>query len=89
MIILSIIIVGMLIPAGFSTNDNQVVITYGETTSHNAEYKNIVDSFFKSQTNVDLNSVNTKIITADEVNKISSTITGNTTIQTKFSLQHW
>lgn len=76
MIILSIIIVGMLIPAGFSTNDNQVVITYGETTSHNAEYKNIVDSFFKSQANVDLNSVNTKIITADEVNKISSTITG-------------
>ena len=76
MIILSIIIVGMLIPAGFSTNDNQVVITYGETTSHNADYKSIVDAFFKSQANVDLNSVNTKIITADEVNKISSTITG-------------
>ena len=76
MIILSIIMIGMLIPAGFSANDNQVVITYGETTSHNADYKNSVDAFFKSQANVDLNSVNTKIITADEVNKISSTITG-------------
>ena len=49
----------MVIPAGFSTNDNQqVVITYGETTSHTAEYKNIVDTFFKNQANVDMNSVN-------------------------------
>ena len=29
MIVLSIIIIGMIIPAGFSTNDNQVVLTYG------------------------------------------------------------
>lgn len=76
MIILSIIIIGMLIPAGFSANDNQVVITYGETTHHNANYKNIVDTFFVNQANVDLNAVESKIITADEVNKISSTITG-------------
>ena len=66
----------MLIPAGFSANDNQVVITYGETTHHNANYKNIVDTFFVNQANVDLNAVESKIITADEVNKISSTITG-------------
>ena len=76
MIILSIIIIGMLIPVGFSANDNQVVITYGETTHHNADYKNIVDAFFESQANVDLYTVDSKIITADEVNKISSTITG-------------
>ena len=76
MIILSIIIIGMLIPTGFSANDNQVVITYGETTHHNANYKNIVDTFFENQANVDLHAVDSKIITADEVNKISSTITG-------------
>lgn len=76
MIILAIIMIGMLIPAGFSANDNQVVITYGETTHNNANYKNIVDTFFKNQANVDLNAVDSKIITADEVNKISSTITG-------------
>ncbi len=76
MVILSIIIIGMLIPAGFSTNDNQVVITYGETTQHNANYKSTVDTFFKNQAGIDLNGVSTKVITADEVNKISSTITG-------------
>ena len=76
MIILSIIVIGMLIPAGFSANDHQVVITYGETTSHNANYKTTVDTFFKNQANIDLNGVESKIITADEVNKISSTITG-------------
>ena len=77
LIILSIIIIGMLIPVGFSANDNSnVVITYGETTHHNANYKNIVDDFFVKQANVDLNTGDTKIITADEVNKIASTITG-------------
>ena len=76
MVILSIIIIGMLIPAGFSTNDDQVVITYGETTQHNANYKSTVDTFFKNQAGIDLNGVSTKVITADEVNKISSTITG-------------
>lgn len=76
MIILAIIMIGMLIPAGFSANDNQVVITYGETTHHNANYKNIVDTFFETQAHVDLHAVDSKIITADEVNKISSTITG-------------
>ena len=76
MIILSIIIIGMLIPVGFSANDNQVVITYGETTHHNSNYKNIVDDFFVKQAGVDLYTVDAKIITANEVNKISSTITG-------------
>ena len=76
MIILAVIMIGMIIPAGFSANDNQVVITYGETTHHNANYKNIVDTFFENQANVDLHAVDSKIITADEVNKISSTITG-------------
>lgn len=79
MIILSIVIIGMLIPVGFSANDSQqIVITYGETTHHNADYKNTVDDFFVAQTGVDLYTIDSKIITADEVNKISSTITGKT-----------
>ncbi len=79
MILLSILIIGMLIPVGFSANDNsQVVITYGETTHKNADYKNIVDDFFVKQAGVDLNTVESKIITASEVNQIASTITGKT-----------
>lgn len=77
-IILSIILVGMVIPAGFSTSDSQVVITYGETTHHNANYKNTVDDFFEQQAHVDMYKITSKIIYADEVNKISSSITGKT-----------
>ena len=75
-VILSIILIGMVIPAGFSGEVNSVVITYGETTHANTDYKANVDSFFKSQTNMDLKNADEKIITANEVNKISSTITG-------------
>ncbi|WP_458404456.1 DUF1002 domain-containing protein [Methanobrevibacter sp.] len=78
MIILAIILIGMLIPVGFSTSDSQVVITYGETTYNNAGYKNTVDNFFTTQAGVDLNTVGSKIISASDVNKISSTITGKT-----------
>ena len=74
--ILALIVVAMLIPVGFSGEANSVVITYGETTHANSEYKSIVDNFFKTQAKADLNSADSKIITADQVNKISSGITG-------------
>lgn len=77
-ILLSIIIVGILIPVGFSTNDKLIVITYGETTQHNSNYKSTVDEFFKQQSNLDPNNINSKIITANDVNKISKSITGKT-----------
>ena len=77
-VILSIIMIGMVIPAGFSGEANSVVVTYGETTHANPNYKANVDSFFKSQSNIDLNNVAEKIITASDVNKISSSITGKT-----------
>ena len=77
-IILSIILLGMVIPAGFSGEANSVVITYGETTHANSEYKANVDAFFKSQSHLDLKNVAEKIITANDVNKISSSITGKT-----------
>ena len=72
---MALIVVGMLIPIGFSTDSN-VVITYGETTHANSNYKSVVDNFFKSQANIDINNVDSKIITADQVNKVSSSITG-------------
>ena len=78
MILLAIIIVGMLIPVGFSTNDSQVVITYGETTYNNANYKNTVDTFFINNAGADLKNIDSKIITASDVNKISGSITGKT-----------
>ena len=78
MVILSIILIGMVIPAGFSDQVNSVVITYGETTHANTNYKSDVDSFFKSQSNLDLSNAAEKIITASDVNKIASTITGRT-----------
>lgn len=77
-VILSIIVLGMIIPIGFSGQADSVVVTYGETTYANADYKNTVDSFFKDQAKADLGNANSKVITASDVNKISSTITGKT-----------
>jgi uncharacterized protein YpuA (DUF1002 family) len=74
-VLLALILVGMLIPIGFATDSN-LVITYGETTYANGNYKSDVDSFFVSQANVDLNNVGSKVITANQVNQVSSGITG-------------
>lgn len=76
--ILALIVVAMLIPVGFSGEANSVVVTYGEATNSNSNYKATVDDFFKSQAHVDLNNVKSKIITADQVNQISTGITGKT-----------
>ena len=45
---------------------------------NNANYKNTVDTFFTNQAGADLKTIDSKIITASDVNKISSTITGKT-----------
>ena len=81
--IMALIVVGMLIPAGFSTDSN-VVVTYGETTYANSNYKSVVDNFFKSQTNIDMGNVVSKIITADQVNQVSSSITGKSFFKSIF-----
>ncbi len=73
--ILALILVGMLVPVSFAS-DSDVVITYGETTLSNSNYKSIVDNFFKSNAGVDANNVNVKSISASEVNQISGSITG-------------
>ena len=65
-----------VIPTGFAVNTDQVVITYGETTYMNQQYKSIVDNYFAGRTNVNLNDVNSKVITAGDVNAISSGFSG-------------
>ena len=77
-ILLSIVIFGIALPIGFSAQSNTKVITYGETTYNNANYKSVVDDFFKQQAHVDVKSIDSKIITAGDVNKVASTITGKT-----------
>jgi uncharacterized protein YpuA (DUF1002 family) len=77
-LLLSIVIVGIALPIGFSTQTNSKVISYGETTYNNQGYKSAVDSFFTQQAGVDVKNVESKIITASEVNKVASTITGKT-----------
>lgn len=77
-IILSIVVIAIAVPAGFSAQSEKTVITYGETTYHNGEYKSVVDNFFAQQSNLKVNSIESKVITADEVNKIASTITHKT-----------
>ena len=78
MAILALIVIGFLIPAGFSADANSVVITYGETTNANANYKATVNDFFTQQSNIDSNSATVKIITASDVNAISGSITQKT-----------
>ena len=74
-LLLALILGGMLIPTGFAIDSN-VVITYGETTYSNSNYKSFVDNFFINQANVDINNFGIKTISADQVNQISSGITG-------------
>ena len=73
--ILALILLGLLIPTGFATDSN-LVITYGESTYANNDYKSVVDAFFVNQANADLKNVDSKVITADQVNQVSSGITG-------------
>ena len=77
-ILLSVLIVGIALPMCFSAQQGVKVITYGETTYNNANYKSNVDNFFSQQAHVDPSKIQSKIITASDVNKISSTISQRT-----------
>jgi uncharacterized protein YpuA (DUF1002 family) len=74
-IVLSIVLVGVVVPLGFTAQNDQTVITYGETTYNNQEYKSIVDNFFKSESGLDISKIENKVITAAEVNEVASNIT--------------
>ncbi|MBO7159734.1 MAG: DUF1002 domain-containing protein, partial [Methanobrevibacter sp.] len=75
-ICLAIFLAFAVIPTGFADSSDQVVITYGETAYMNQQYKSIVDDYFASKTNVDINSINSKVVTAGDVNKISGGFSG-------------
>ena len=77
-ILLSIVIIGIALPLGFSTQTDTKVITYGETTYNNPSYKSDVDNFFNQQAKVDVKNINSKIITAADVNKISGSFSQKT-----------
>ena len=65
-----------VIPTGFAGTADQVVITYGETTYMNQQYKSLVDDYFASRANVDVKNIDSKVITAGDVNQISSGYSG-------------
>jgi uncharacterized protein YpuA (DUF1002 family) len=53
-------------------------ITYGETTYANSDWKNSMNSYFQSKTTKNVSDATTKVVTASEVNAISTNITGRT-----------
>ena len=69
-IILLIIAIVIFVPVASSSqaDGTNVVVTYGETTYNNANYKNIVDNYFN------VYDAKETVITAGDVNKISSGI---------------
>lgn len=76
--LVTILLAVALVPTGFAASDKQVVITYGETTYNSQQYKSIVDNYFVGKTNYDINAVESKVITAGDVNAISSGFSGKT-----------
>lgn len=80
-IILIIIAGGLFLPIGSSSNsgtDSSVAVTYGETTYNNNNYKNMVDQYFENNGNINLDKIKETVITASDVNKISSDISQRT-----------
>ncbi|MBO7719865.1 MAG: DUF1002 domain-containing protein [Methanosphaera sp.] len=79
-IILIIVAVGLFVPLGSSSGNgnNTIAVTYGETTYNNQEYKQMVDEYFESNGHVSLNDADEKIITSNDVNRISSGISQRT-----------
>ncbi len=76
--LVTILLAVALVPTGFAASDKQVVITYGETTYNSQQYKSIVDNYFAGKTNYDINAIESKVITAGDVNEISSGFSGKT-----------
>ena len=69
-IILLIIAIVIFVPVVSSSQNDEssIVVTYGETTYNNANYKSLVDNYFN------VNNAKETVITASDVNKISSGI---------------
>ena len=79
-VILVIVAFGLFVPLGSSgsNGDSSIAVTYGETTYNNQEYKQMVDEYFEKNGNVNLNDADEKVITSNDVNRISSGISQRT-----------
>ncbi|MCF0226880.1 MAG: DUF1002 domain-containing protein [Methanobrevibacter sp.] len=77
-IVVVIVIVGVYAGSTVITNNNSsnIVITYGETTYHNQQYKSAVDDYFNKT--ISVNNVTVDIINASDVNAISKGISNQT-----------
>lgn len=71
----ALILIGVTIPMGFSSDSDSVVITYGETAQANHEYKEIVNNYFTNNTNVDVGSTNNKVFSAKNANDVFNSFT--------------
>lgn len=57
-----------------SGDNSTTVITYGETTFNNQQYKSLVDSYFMNNNYGNIENMNYDVITASDVNAISQSI---------------
>lgn len=65
---LALILIGILMPVGFSSDSDSVVIMYGEITQNNPEYKDFVNEYFTNMTKINTKNTNNKVITQKNVN---------------------
>lgn len=80
-IVIIVVVLGLFATSGTILNNGDnttMVITYGETTYNNQQYKSLVDDYFTQNANVNLENVTTEVITANEVNAISEGISNQT-----------
>ncbi|MFY9638806.1 MAG: DUF1002 domain-containing protein [Methanobacterium sp.] len=73
---IGLILVIMMLSPVYSASG--FAVTYGETTYGNLDWKNSMNTYFQSKTSKNINDATSKVITASEVNAISTNITGKT-----------
>lgn len=74
-IVIVVVVLGVISSSGSILNmgkDSTKVITYGETTYNNQEYKDFVEGYFSEVYNVPLENVTSEVISASDVNAIST-----------------
>ena len=65
--LLAIILLGIMIPAGFSSESDYVTVIYGEITENNPEYKDYVNEYFTQNAKINTQNSNNKVITQKNV----------------------
>lgn len=78
LIMLVIICVAVMLPLAATSQSNSLVVSYGETTYHNSQYKSFVDNYFVNNAHINMNDVESEVVSAEDVNEISSGISQRT-----------